>query len=101
MRQDFTKIGRSDEFKIEPLLSEKSCGSFRCKIAEYNDYLVKDALRSMSDHIALTWKTARQSVCGKIFGTDTDSITSVCPAEPLNEAEGVSYCRGIVPAPQF
>jgi hypothetical protein len=65
MRQDFTNIGRSDEYKIEPLLSEKSCGSFRCKIAEYNDYLANDAFRSMSDHIALTWLLTERST-GKV-----------------------------------
>ena len=55
MRQEFDKSGRSDEFKIERLVPTKPCNGFSCSITEYSDYLVNDALRSMNDHIALTW----------------------------------------------
>jgi ribosomal protein S18 acetylase RimI-like enzyme len=55
MRQEFDKSGRSDKFKIERLVPTKSCSGFSCSITEYSDYLVNDALRSMNDHIALTW----------------------------------------------
>ena len=55
MRQTFEKAVRPTEFKLEPLINIESCGSFDCSITEYNNYLVNDALRSMSDHIALTW----------------------------------------------
>jgi hypothetical protein len=34
-------------------------------VAEYNDYLVHDALRSTNDHIALTWLLSERST-GKI-----------------------------------
>jgi ribosomal protein S18 acetylase RimI-like enzyme len=61
MRQDFAKISRPDKFKIIPLRSGESCGDFHCPVAEYNDYLVNDALRSMSDHIALTWLLTERS----------------------------------------
>jgi ribosomal protein S18 acetylase RimI-like enzyme len=30
-------------------------GPFSCSIAEYNQYLAQDALRSRKDHVALTW----------------------------------------------
>jgi hypothetical protein len=65
MRQEFDKSGRSDEFKIERLIPTKSCSGFNCSIAEYNDYLVNDALRSMDDHIALTWLLTERAT-GKI-----------------------------------
>ena len=54
-RQNFTHAGRSAEFRLEPLTFQKHCGGFQCAVIEYNDYLLHDALRSMSDHIALTW----------------------------------------------
>jgi hypothetical protein len=53
MRQEFAKTSRSDEFKIESLSSAASCKDFDCAVAEYNEYLMHDALRSMNDHIAL------------------------------------------------
>ena len=42
-------------FYLELLSKETSLDGFSCSIAEYNDYLLKDALRSQNDHIALTW----------------------------------------------
>ena len=55
MRQEFEKSGRYNEFKLKPLSTTKNYGDFDCGISEYNDYLFQDALRSMNDHIALTW----------------------------------------------
>ena len=65
MRLDFYKSGRPTEFRIEPLASTKFCKGFYCSITEYNDYLVNDALRSMDDHIALTWLLTERAT-GKI-----------------------------------
>lgn len=65
MRQDFNKIGRPAEFRMELLVPAKSCKGFDCSIAEYNDYLINDALRSSDDHIALTWLLTERST-GKI-----------------------------------
>ena len=61
MRQVFEKSVRPSEFKLEHLTSSKSCGAFDCSITEYNDYLINDALRSMNDHIALTWLLTERS----------------------------------------
>ena len=55
MRQTFDKVNRSDNYKFEILSPSKSFGVFDCSIPEYDDYLINDALRSQSDHIALTW----------------------------------------------
>ncbi|MCL2805056.1 MAG: GNAT family N-acetyltransferase [Treponema sp.] len=42
-------------FYFQPLVSTTDCKNFNCGISEYNEYLFCDALRSMNDHIALTW----------------------------------------------
>jgi len=42
-------------FYLEHLRVNSDLQGFSCSITEYNDYLVNDALRSMNDHIALTW----------------------------------------------
>jgi len=65
MRYEFSKSTRPDEFKLERLVHTKFCKDFNSPIAEYNDYLVKDALRSISDHVALTWLLTERST-GKI-----------------------------------
>jgi hypothetical protein len=65
MRQEFAKTNRSDEFKIEPLSPAISCKGFKCTVVEYDNYLSHDALRSMNDHIALTWLLIERS-SGKI-----------------------------------
>jgi len=41
-------------FQLEKFLSKEQLENFDCSIAEYNDYLNTDALRSWKDHIALT-----------------------------------------------
>jgi len=55
MRQEFEKSGRFNEFKLRPLVPGYDCAGFDCGITEYNDYLFNDSVRSMNDHIALTW----------------------------------------------
>ncbi|MDR0442803.1 MAG: hypothetical protein LBH44_05285 [Treponema sp.] len=42
-------------FCLEQLSPDTKFDDFSCSIAEYDDYLYKDALRSQNDHIALTW----------------------------------------------
>ena len=42
-------------FYFEELNPEKPLISFKCSIAEYNDYLLIDSIRSLKDHIAKTW----------------------------------------------
>jgi len=48
-------------FYFQPLTSAILCDNFDCGISEYNDYLNNDALRSMDDHIALTWLLTERS----------------------------------------
>ena len=42
-------------FYLQPLSGKTVLQGFNCSVIEYSDYLVKDALRSMKDHIAKTW----------------------------------------------
>jgi ribosomal protein S18 acetylase RimI-like enzyme len=42
-------------FYLDQLSPTAPLAGFSCSIAEYNDYLIEDALRSQNDHIALTW----------------------------------------------
>jgi hypothetical protein len=42
-------------FYLEQLSPDTPLNNFLCLIAEYNEYLLKDALRSQNDHVALTW----------------------------------------------
>ena len=42
-------------FYLEQLSLNTPLDGFSCPIAEYNDYLFEDALRSQNDHVALTW----------------------------------------------
>jgi len=45
----------SSFFKLEQLSSEMFLNGFFCSVAEYNDYLIYNALRSRQDNIVLTW----------------------------------------------
>jgi hypothetical protein len=38
-----------------------ACSNFDCGIPEYNDYLFRDALRSVNDHVAFTWLLKERS----------------------------------------
>jgi len=59
-------LSNAPEYFYFQLLSTGSAvASFNCGIPEYNDYLTKDALRSMNDHIALTWLLTERTT-GKI-----------------------------------
>jgi len=50
-----------DYFYLEKLVPDKPPVSFDCSIAEYNDYLFLDAIRSLKDYIAKTWLLREQS----------------------------------------
>jgi GNAT superfamily N-acetyltransferase len=52
-------------FYFEQLSPDAASDAFSCLIAEYNDYLFEDALRSQNDHVALTW-LLRERISGTI-----------------------------------
>jgi GNAT superfamily N-acetyltransferase len=59
--QEFGKSRRFNEFILEPLSLAKTYSNFDCGMPEYNDYLFRDALRSLDDHIAFTWLLIERS----------------------------------------
>jgi hypothetical protein len=66
----FSKTVGSTYFKLEQLAPDAPIDVFSCSVAEYDEYLQKDAIRSQTDHIALTWllrerSTEKQLVCVK------------------------------------
>ena len=52
-----TKFGAEEVggFKLEQIRPDLVLDGFDCSVPEYNDYLIRDALRSAQDNIALTW----------------------------------------------
>jgi len=42
-------------FYAKKLTETAQLNNFHCSINEYNEYLMKDALRSQKDHVAFTW----------------------------------------------
>jgi hypothetical protein len=57
----FSKTVGSAYFKLEQLTPDAPVDVFSCSVAEYDEYLQKDALRSRNDHIALTWLLRERS----------------------------------------
>ena len=97
MRQEFAKTARSDEFKIELLNSTKPCSGFDCMVAEYNEYLIRDALRSMHDHIALTWLLTERST-GKIAAYMSLIMDAIKLSFTEKELHSLNYPFRTVPA---
>jgi hypothetical protein len=97
MRQEFAKTSRSDEFKIEPLSTAICCKNFDCAVAEYNEYLVHDALRSLNDHIALTWLLTERST-GKIAAYMSVIMDAIKLSFTEKELHHLNYPFRTVPA---
>ena len=49
------------DFRFEQLSPSVSLEGFVCPVDEYNVYLYEDALRSQTDHVALTWLLRERS----------------------------------------
>jgi ribosomal protein S18 acetylase RimI-like enzyme len=97
MRQDFAKTGRSNKFKIESLTPQTPCGTFHCAVTEYIDYLVNDALRSMNDHIALTWLLTERST-GKIAAYMSLIMDAIKLSFTEKELHNLNYPFRTIPA---
>ena len=55
VRTPITRQNGNDYFRMEQLTPGAALADFCCPVEEYTEYLIQDALRSQSDHIALTW----------------------------------------------
>ena len=53
--QKITLANAKDRFYLEPLSAQSKLKGFKCAVDEYTDYLFKDSIRSLNDHIAKTW----------------------------------------------
>jgi hypothetical protein len=96
-RQEFAKTSRPGEFKLEPFTSQKSCAGFQCAVTEYNDYLVNDALRSIHDHIALTWLLTERSA-GKIAAYMSLIMDAIKLSFTEKELHNLNYPFKTIPA---
>ena len=96
-RQNFVQTGRSGEFKLEALTPQQHCGGFQCAVSEYNEYLVHDALRSMSDHIALTWLLIERTT-GKIAAYMSLIMDAIKLSFTEKELHSLNYPFKTIPA---
>ena len=84
-------------FYLEPFSSNKNIQAFECSIAEYNDYLVKDALRTMNDHIALTWLLTEQTT-GKVAAYISLIMDAIKLSFTEKELHNLNYPFRTIPA---
>ena len=84
-------------FKLEPLTPSISLSYFACPVAEYNEYLTQDALRSQSDHIARTWL-----LCERATGAIAAYMSLIMDAIKLSftekELHNLNYPFKTIPA---
>jgi hypothetical protein len=84
-------------FKLKPLTVAISLSHFACSIAEYNDYLTQDALRSQHDHIARTWL-----LCERATGAIAAYMSLIMDAIKLSftekELHNLNYPFRTIPA---
>jgi ribosomal protein S18 acetylase RimI-like enzyme len=64
-RIEFDRKNNSAFFVFEQLNPLASVDSFSCQMTEYNDYLIKEALRAQKDRMAITW-LLKERATGKI-----------------------------------
>jgi hypothetical protein len=95
--QEFYKSGRFNEYKLEPLASTTVYGNFNCGMPEYNDYLFRDALRSMDDHIAFTWLLTARST-GKIAAYMSLIMDAIKLSFTEKELHNLAYPFKTIPA---
>jgi hypothetical protein len=96
-RQEFAKTSRPGEFKLKPFTPQSSCAGFQCAVAEYNDYLANDALRSMHDHVALTWLLSERST-GKVAAYMSLIMDAIKLSFTEKELHNLNYPFKTIPA---
>ena len=84
-------------FYFQSLTSVAVCGNFDCGIPEYNEYLLCDALRSMSDHIAFTWLLTEQT-SGKIAAYMSLIMDAIKLSFTEKELHSLNYPFRTIPA---
>jgi len=84
-------------FYLEQLAEGTPLGNFSCSIAEYDDYLIEDALRSQTDHIALTW-LLRERTTGTIIAYMSLIADAIKLSLSEKELHGLNYPFKTLPA---
>jgi len=84
-------------FFFRPFSSVAIGNGFDCGIPEYNDYLVNDALRSMSDHIAFTWLLTERST-GKVAAYMSLIMDAIKLSFTEKELHHLNYPSRTIPA---
>jgi ribosomal protein S18 acetylase RimI-like enzyme len=93
-------VGRTNGspfFYFEQLSPDTSLDTFSCLTAEYNDYLLQDALRSQKDHIALTW-LLRERTTGTITAYMSLIADAIKLSVPEKELHNLNYPFKTLPA---
>jgi hypothetical protein len=96
-RGKITSKNGGDYFFLAPLTPENQPVSFNCGTPEYNDYLSNDALRSMSDHIALTWLLTERST-GKVAAYMSLIMDAIRLSFTEKELHNLNYPFKTIPA---
>jgi ribosomal protein S18 acetylase RimI-like enzyme len=86
-----------DYFYLEPFVSGNSPLSFDCAVAEYNEYLLNDALRSKNDHIALTWLLTERAT-GKVAAYMSLIMDAIRLSFSEKELHNLKYPFKTIPA---
>ncbi|MDR1838423.1 MAG: hypothetical protein LBQ93_02395 [Treponema sp.] len=84
-------------FYFEQLSSDTRLDGFSCLIAEYNDYLFEDALRSQNDHVALTW-LLRERTAGTIAAYMSLIADAIKLSVSEKEIHNLNYPFKTIPA---
>jgi hypothetical protein len=84
-------------FYLEQLSASAPLSDFSCPIEEYNDYLFEDALRSQSDHIALTW-LLRERASGAIAAYMSLIADAIKLSVSEKETHNLNYPFKTIPA---
>jgi GNAT superfamily N-acetyltransferase len=84
-------------FFLEQLAEGTPLGKFSCSIAEYNDYLIEDSMRSQADHIALTW-LLRERPTGTIVAYMSLIADAIKLSLSEKELHGLNYPFKTLPA---
>ena len=86
-----------DYFYLEKLAPEKHLDSFVCPIAEYNEYLSLDSIRSLKDHIAKTWLLCELKT-GEIAAYMSLIMDAIKLSFTEKELHGLNYPFKTIPA---
>jgi len=84
-------------FYFQSLTTVTAYDNFDCGIPEYNDYLFRDALRSLNDHIAFTWLLTERST-GKTAAYMSLIMDAIKLSGAEKELHNLNYPFRTIPA---